>query len=67
MYAKSLLRGRRANTEMISITTLGTFAGSENLEKIDFIKADIESAERYMLRGAKRVQKEFAPKLAVCA
>lgn len=58
--------GQRTNTEMISITTLDAFADSENLEKIDFIKADIEGAERDMLRGAKRVLKEFAPKLALC-
>jgi FkbM family methyltransferase len=58
--------GRRVNTEMISITTLDTFAASEKLEKIDFIKADIEGAERDMLCGAKEVLKKFAPKLAVC-
>jgi FkbM family methyltransferase len=58
--------GRRANTETIFITTLDAFAESEKLEKIDFIKADIEGAERDMLRGATRVLKEFAPKLAIC-
>jgi FkbM family methyltransferase len=58
--------GQRADTEMISITTLDAFVESEKLEKIDFIKADIEGAERDMLRGATRVLKEFAPKLALC-
>ncbi|MDR2659959.1 MAG: FkbM family methyltransferase [Spirochaetaceae bacterium] len=51
---------------MISITTLDDFVESENLKKIDFIKADIEGAERDMLYGAKNVLKEFAPKLSIC-
>ena len=45
---------------------LDTFAEQNNLPRIDFIKADIEGAERYMLMGAKRVLKEFAPKIAIC-
>jgi uncharacterized protein Usg len=36
------------------------------LRTVDFIKADIEGAERYMLEGAKLVLKEFAPKLSIC-
>jgi FkbM family methyltransferase len=51
---------------VISITTLDKFAADKGLKKIDFIKADIEGAERDMLRGAKNVLKEFAPKLAIC-
>jgi hypothetical protein len=40
---------------------------SENkLERVDFIKADIEGAERGLLSGAKNVLKEFSPKLSLC-
>jgi FkbM family methyltransferase len=52
--------------ETITITTLDKFAHDENITKIDFIKADIEGAERDMLAGARNVLKEFAPKLAIC-
>lgn len=45
---------------------LDTFAEEKKLPTIDFIKADIEGAERYMLMGAKRVLKEFAPRLSIC-
>jgi FkbM family methyltransferase len=54
------------NTAVISITTLDNFAACNGLKKIDFIKADIEGAERDMLCGAKNILKEFSPKLAVC-
>jgi FkbM family methyltransferase len=50
----------------IKITTLDKFADEQNLKRIDFIKADIEGAERDMLTGAKNVLKDFAPKLAIC-
>jgi FkbM family methyltransferase len=52
--------------ERISITTLDQFVEENNLAKIDFIKADIEGAERNMLKGASNVLKTFAPKLAIC-
>jgi FkbM family methyltransferase len=53
-------------TEQIMITTLDQFVEENNLARIDFIKADIEGAERDMLRGATNVLKTFAPKLAIC-
>lgn len=40
---------------------LDTFVQENKLPTVDFLKADIEGAERYMLMGAKRVLKEFAP------
>ncbi|MDR2600473.1 MAG: FkbM family methyltransferase, partial [Oscillospiraceae bacterium] len=45
---------------------LDSFVNENNLPRIDFIKADIEGAERYMLMGAKQVLKDFAPKLSLC-
>jgi hypothetical protein len=38
----------------------------KNLKKINFIKADIEGAERDMLRGAKETLRTMHPKLAIC-
>jgi FkbM family methyltransferase len=55
-----------SNTEMIQLITLDKFVKENKLTKIDFIKADIEGAERYMLQGAKWALKNFAPKLAIC-
>jgi len=52
--------------QSISLTTLDAFVAENNIKKVDFIKADIEGAERYMLRGAANVLKIHAPKLAIC-
>jgi len=52
--------------EEITITTLDKFVEENKIDKIDFIKVDIEGAERYLLQGATNVLKTFAPKLAIC-
>jgi FkbM family methyltransferase len=51
---------------MINITTIDKFVEENNIKAIDFIKADIEGAERDMLKGASQTLKRFAPKLAIC-
>lgn len=50
----------------VPVTTLDAFVEEKGIEKVDFIKADIEGAEREMLQGATRVLKDFAPKLSIC-
>ena len=53
-------------SEIIDICTLDSFVVEHNLTRVDFIKADIEGAERDMLRGAAGTLRTFAPKLALC-
>ena len=50
----------------VQVTTIDDFVNIHNISRVDFIKADIEGAERHMLRGAEGVLREFAPKLAIC-
>jgi FkbM family methyltransferase len=67
--ANTIISGRARDdspSEIISITTLDRFVEEHSITKIDFIKADIEGAERDMLAGAVNVLKKFAPKLAIC-
>lgn len=54
------------SSETITLTTIDRFAEENKLKRVDFIKADIEGAEREMLRGATNVLRTFAPKLAIC-
>ena len=55
-----------AGLEKIHCITLDQWVKENDVQKIDFIKADIEGAERYMLQGATNVLKTFAPKLSIC-
>lgn len=52
--------------EIISSITLDDFVRQQHLERIDFIKADIEGAERLLLEGAKETLRAYAPKLVLC-
>jgi FkbM family methyltransferase len=52
--------------ERVNLTTLDTYVHQNNLKRVDFIKADIEGAERLMLKGARDVLRDFGPKLAIC-
>jgi FkbM family methyltransferase len=52
--------------ETIRLTSIDKFVKDNAIPRIDFIKADIEGAERDMLRGASDTLKRFAPKLAIC-
>ena len=61
-YKKKILE----NVVNVNITTVDSFVQSNNLSRVDFIKADIEGSERQMLKGATQVLREFAPKLAIC-
>jgi len=67
-YENSFIIERQNATteEKISIITLDKFVEENDLDRIDFIKADIEGAERDLLKGATHVLKKFAPKLAIC-
>lgn len=54
------------DSEVIHCTTLDGWIAENNIKRIDFIKADIEGAERNMLMGATKSLQEFAPRLAIC-
>ena len=45
--------------------TIDDFAASNNIERIDFIKMDIEGSELPSLKGAVNVLKKYRPKLAI--
>ncbi len=50
----------------IKVTTIDQYVLNNSLNRVDFIKADIEGSERDMLAGAVNVMSEFKPQLAIC-
>ncbi|MCL2410689.1 MAG: FkbM family methyltransferase [Treponema sp.] len=64
--SSSVMPLEKSNKTKAQAIDLDTFVNKNNLPRVDFIKADIEGAERDMLMGAKRVMKEFSPKIAIC-
>jgi FkbM family methyltransferase len=59
-------RNDENDTEKVSCTTLDYWVRDRGISKIDFIKANIEGAERQMLIGAIEILGKFAPRLAIC-
>ena len=51
----------------IECTSIDKWVNDNNIKRVDFIKADIEGAERLMLTGAKETLARFKPRLAICS
>lgn len=65
-WSTSVLTSESEKNVALTAVTIDKFVEEEHLDKVDFIKADIEGAERNMLMGAQRTLREYAPKLAIC-
>jgi len=56
-----------AGTLRIPTLTLDDFAARRALERVDFVKMDVEGAELEVIEGARETLRRFAPKLAIAA
>ncbi len=59
--------GKGGIRRQIPITTLDEFVEQEGLDRVDFIKVDIEGAEELALRGAREVIRRFRPKWSLAS
>jgi FkbM family methyltransferase len=50
----------------VSAVTIDQVVADLGIERVDFIKADIEGAERHALKGAAQTIKKFGPRMALC-
>ena len=48
---------------LVKTTTIDEFVKSEKINRLDFLKIDVEGAELDVLNGAKTTLKEFSPKI----
>lgn len=51
----------------VKMVAIDAFIAEKRISRIDFIKADIEGAERLMLRGAAESLLKYAPRMAICS
>ena len=51
--------------ELVSLTTLDAVAATLALDRLDFVKADIEGWELSLLRGGERTLRRFRPRLLI--
>jgi FkbM family methyltransferase len=57
--------GEDASAHPLEVTTIDRLVDSGELDRVDFIKMDIEGAERYALAGAQQALRRFRPRLAI--
>ena len=65
LVGSSMVLQQEGRHERAKLTTIDVFCEESGITP-DFIKADIEGAERLMLKGAQKTLSEAAPKLALC-
>ncbi len=56
----------RSQNFEVPATTIDETVKQLKLDRVDFIKMDIEGAERHALRGARQTLARFGPRLAIC-
>jgi len=64
--SSNVLREGKDSVENVHQITLDSFVEDNNLNKVDFIKADIEGMERSLIKGSERTIKKFKPRLTIC-
>ncbi|CDN31511.1 methyltransferase [Mucinivorans hirudinis] len=64
--AASFVIERGGRCESVRCVSVDEWVGRNGIDRVDFIKADVEGAERLMLKGAQETLKKFAPRLAIC-
>lgn len=68
LLGASMLKGHNSIDKNcnVDVITVDQFVENEKLDRVDYIKADIEGSERDMLRGAAKTIQRFHPKISIC-
>lgn len=62
-----LSKFKYVETVDVDATTIDDFVSENNIERVDFIKIDVEGSEKEVIEGARETIKKFKPKLAISA
>jgi FkbM family methyltransferase len=66
LVGSSMVLSQIGRKVRVPVTTVDAFAETEGLDVVNFVKADIEGAERQMLIGAANILRRCTPKVAIC-
>ena len=55
-----------ADAQLVTATTIDETVARLHLDRVDFIKMDIEGSERHALRGGRESIARFNPRMAIC-
>ncbi len=61
----SMVEQQQGGATQVSVTTIDRLVQTLQLPRVDFIKMDIEGAERHALRGALETLRKFRPRLMI--
>lgn len=65
LLSASITIERGNDSCMIDCISIDEWVEENNIERVDFIKVDIEGAERLLLKGARKTILKFKPKIAI--
>ena len=52
---------------MLDVVSIDEYVQANNINRVDFVKADIEGAERKMLEGMRKTIQKYHPLLSICS
>ena len=64
--SRSFVYSYEQEVEGIPVFPLDTIVADQNLDRVDFVKMDIEGSERLALKGAVQTIERFKPRMAIC-
>nr|WP_320132876.1 FkbM family methyltransferase [uncultured Holophaga sp.] len=62
----SMVMGEGQERLRVRTHSIDAYVKERSLDRVDFIKADVEGAERHLLQGARETLRTQAPRLAIC-
>ena len=65
LLSASITIERGNDSSMINCISIDEWVEENHIERVDFIKVDIEGAERLLLKGARKTILKFKPKIAI--
>ncbi len=64
-FRQGLVKDDNAFSQTVMCTTIDDFVEENHLQKVDFIKVDVEGSESGLVRGAQNTIRRFRPKIAI--